>query len=304
MLTIKNNLNSLLSQIESGTSINSLHKRSGRVKMPLRKWLELEYVYPGSDEEFIARTANLSNVDKRILSMLIDFSARGLRPFMTQKYIGDKNGYSREYINRRIRYLREEGFLESYTRGNQVKQQSCVYRVAQQFFRKDLWESIKHISAINRLMLGFLLVASVMNPIPSLDGNALKSHLITLLQKNKYINNNISKEDTDTRVYTHYEHIPKKRDLSMKKDTFPKNGSIARQISYIESQESMQERIHLAQELKSKRAELYRYRETMQNSARIASQMSKAVTFDEMMQHDTDKAEIVRDNLRKLGIYK
>ena len=75
MLTIKNNLNSLLSQIESGTSINSLHKRSGRVKMPLRKWLELEYVYPGSDEEFIARTANLSNVDKRILSMLIDFSS-------------------------------------------------------------------------------------------------------------------------------------------------------------------------------------------------------------------------------------
>lgn len=171
-------------------------KGQRRKKVSLNYWIACGFKFPGTSDEFVGKIQTLRPCDKQILSHLIHFKARGIQAFMSQEYIAHKTGYSRQYINARIQHLLSLGLLDLYRRGKASRQQSNVYQVAAQFFNKELWDKLLVIPAIRSMFLLLLLVAPLMQSMPTYLEKPRSMNKLTLL-KNKDLNF-INRYSTDT----------------------------------------------------------------------------------------------------------
>ena len=225
-------------------SVTKVHKRSGRKSVSLEYWMKNKFTYAGSEDEFISKTQTLRACDKQILSHLIHFNAKGLPACMSQNYIAIKTCYSRGYINARIQHLMSLGLLDIYTRGKAGIQRSNVYQIAEQFFKKELWERMLGIPAVRSMFLMLLLVAPVMQAVPRYVEKPRLINECTLLniKGTHLLNSNI----TDTSNIDKF--VPKKRVTSMQKYNYSSNGS---SYAYFSEQDK----------LKAKKRELQNYRD-------------------------------------------
>lgn len=106
----------------------------------------------------------LSHAHRRVLELFIYMRSRGLPNWMSQEYVAKLLGYSRVHVNRCVQTLRAWGFIDIYNRGRHV---SNVYKVANMFMKKEVWQELmEHMPILRSFFLLFCLVQPVLNPYP------------------------------------------------------------------------------------------------------------------------------------------
>lgn len=176
--------------ISRDKATRKVHRLTGNAVISLKTWRKREFEFLGSKDELAAIVQKLTNTDKQILTLLIRFTCRGLPSFMGQIYIAKTVGRNYTYVNERIQHLRKLGLISIYTRGKAAKNESNVYKVAQQFFDKNYWQELAIIPAIKSMLLGLLLLCPVMRAIPAhhaglqTNPKLIKAKVVNLINSN------------------------------------------------------------------------------------------------------------------------
>ena len=144
----------------------------------------------------------LSQAHRDVFEMMVYMRSRGLPNYMSQQYIADKLGLSRVHVNRVLQNLKAWGFIDIYNRGDKKVGNyiSNVYKVANVFMKKHIWEQLMDILPIFRsFVLMFALVQPVLNPYPHnffWASKWWKPKNVTLLIKDDNKNININSTTT------------------------------------------------------------------------------------------------------------
>ena len=258
-------------------------KRTGNICIALDKWVHRLLESDCTDSEFVELMKTLRPSDRKILSLLITFNARGLPLFMAQNYIANKTGLSRPYVNQRMQHLRAINALDIYNRNENGEPISNVYKLNRLFFKKSLWDKMLFIPAIRSMFLMFLLVNPIMSPIPPHVGIRDQKGKLTLLIKDEILRN--IRYSTDT------SNVDKKR----------WNPSMAYQEKSINgSSKVYSARPSSSDELKSKQTQLLRYQETKRVELQLKGQLAK-IEAERDNKEAQYKIDLANKKLKALG---
>lgn len=150
-----------LMKVDPGYDLSYKRRPEKSARISLHRFMVRHFSPHAEENEIVACFLSLPQSARDAFCYLVACEARNMPLYMGQKYLGEQIDTGREWTNKVLAILKQEGFIDIYGRG---MTETCVYRVSPFFQRESVRKLLQdYVPTFKSILLGLILFQQVLS---------------------------------------------------------------------------------------------------------------------------------------------